>query len=113
MRLSSVSPRSVIGVNSLLSAIAIGLFRLLLGNTQLRNGLVPASDLRRGVFREIVRTAIGHGHAAPIDAFPEVRPFAYLLDLGREPLDDVARRARWGVDPVPGIDLKPRKPGLG
>src|SRR3954451_3010820 len=88
IRLSSVRPRSVIGVNSLLSAIAIGLFGSLLGNTKLRNRLIPAGDLRRGVFREVVWPAVGHGHAALIDAFPEARPFAYLLDLGREPFDD-------------------------
>src|SRR3954469_4781449 len=113
MRLSSVMPRSVIGENSLQSAIAIGLFGSLLGNTKLWNRLVPAGDLRRGVFREVVRTAVGHGHAALVDAIPEVRPFAYLPDLRREPFYGVARRARRGVDPIPGVDLKSRKPGLG
>src|SRR4051794_20729069 len=88
MRLSSVNPRSVIGENSLQSVIAVGLFRSLLGNTKFRNRLVPASDLRRGVFREVVGTAVGHGHAALIDAIPEVRPFAYFLYLRREPFDD-------------------------
>src|SRR6185503_19327433 len=109
MRLSRVSPRSLIGVNSLASDI--GVSSLLFGDAQLRNRLVPTGDLLRGVFRELVRIFVRHGHTGVVDAVPKVGALADLLDLGRQPLDDVAGRAGRRIDAVPGIDLEPGNAG--